>query len=307
MTIYKKYVNLLDNMGWLDVKKWAKPKDAEKWLENLLTNRTVIDFLANDSQLSTKERERSAKEYFHNCVARFDGSKKLRLYPRVEREGYSRSWDNFMKDIVDSDHCYIDAGYQSYIVLDLQTNSVFIIPAWLFYHTAAFKAPHVLADYGDSVERTLIGMIDYENKGKFNINKTDLDVFFKTSVIDYNHNRSTVLMVQITKLLLNLPTLPLYSFDKRMSRMEELKRLAEDSISSYWTGMYMLRSVHKKCNACEKELSNMKLLCCGACEYARYCSKKCQQDEWKIHRSLCKKMNLAKQYISVVKKDLRPV
>ena len=49
-------------------------------------------------------------------------------------------------------------------------------------------------------------------------------------------------------------------------------------------------SGHKvsSCEKCKASDPNIKLLVCGKCKAARYCSKECQRDHWDEHKSFCK-------------------
>lgn len=43
--------------------------------------------------------------------------------------------------------------------------------------------------------------------------------------------------------------------------------------------------IDKKCNNCSK--GGVKLLNCGRCHAARYCSQRCQKDSWYMHKKVC--------------------
>ncbi|KAH8674598.1 MM3350-like domain-containing protein [Tricladium varicosporioides] len=56
-----------------------------------------------------------------------------------------------------------------------------------------------------------------------------------------------------------------------------------------------------KCAVCSAaETSNRKLLYCGRCKQTKYCSKSCQQEDWKGHKRSCKAQNY------LLKVDLYP-
>ncbi|KIK55168.1 hypothetical protein GYMLUDRAFT_48134 [Collybiopsis luxurians FD-317 M1] len=63
--------------------------------------------------------------------------------------------------------------------------------------------------------------------------------------------------------------------DRKAGAEEASKKLGELSLSeSHGEG-------------CRKCGSNGQLLACGRCKKVKYCSKKCQQDDWKTHKRLC--------------------
>jgi hypothetical protein len=51
---------------------------------------------------------------------------------------------------------------------------------------------------------------------------------------------------------------------------------------------HYLDSLLFHCDACKKELKRLELKKCSACKMAIYCSKECQQVDWKNHKVKCK-------------------
>ena len=49
-----------------------------------------------------------------------------------------------------------------------------------------------------------------------------------------------------------------------------------------------------RCENCETrgEIGNIKLKTCGGCKQVRYCTSKCQREDWESHREFCKKQSV---------------
>jgi hypothetical protein len=69
----------------------------------------------------------------------------------------------------------------------------------------------------------------------------------------------------------------------------ELRRSKVTKLAKEWDVELNLFKCHT-CGTQQKDLS-AKLLRCGACGEAYYCSKVCQQSHWKTHKLTCRKLN----------------
>jgi len=47
----------------------------------------------------------------------------------------------------------------------------------------------------------------------------------------------------------------------------------------------------RRCSFCIAEVGRKKLMVCSRCRRARYCSKVCQKEAWKLHKSTCKSVS----------------
>jgi len=321
MAPFKEYIKVLQQFNLIDVKDWWKRKDAEKWFKDLLENESVIDFLANDPKLSKSERKRVAKEYFHNCIARFDPSK-IKPFPESKCECESHSWETFMhywpitsKIAGDDGLKDFDAGSYSYIVCDTGTNAVYILPCWLFFDDfESSNHPHVVKNHGST--KGFIGIL-HNRTSSVNICPNIFDIRFdspnneRVHLGEYLRNKDhemddahlhNLLAMGCSELLLNIVKLPLYSFDKRMiTTMDELKKILLMYIYVYWQNI-RVKNKTRTCTVCQKTLK--KIRCCAECKLIRYCSRECQKKNRNVHRSLCESMKFARQRISEVKSIL---
>ena len=46
-----------------------------------------------------------------------------------------------------------------------------------------------------------------------------------------------------------------------------------------------------RCRECLEEIPSDKILVCSQCEEAVYCSKTCQEKDWKSHKAMCQLIN----------------
>ncbi|KAF2167460.1 hypothetical protein M409DRAFT_54058 [Zasmidium cellare ATCC 36951] len=91
----------------------------------------------------------------------------------------------------------------------------------------------------------------------------------------------------------------------RLFSMQNAAKATDPSEKAYWTALRApIPSPNKKeaCAKCGTKGSDTnKLLKCGACKAAEYCSKECQKEDWKDHKKYCVGMQLLDTMPSILR------